>query len=149
MIEDLAGVCEVVVFPNDYEKYSSDLAEDNKIFVEGRVSLEEDKDGKLICERITSFTDVPKKLYIKFPDKEAYERQCDEMYALLAPSDGNDSVNIYIENPKQIKQLPPGKNVCCDHYLLDSLVARFGADNIGVKWDFKRMPAKSSYKYKG
>jgi len=146
MIEDLAGVCEVIVFPNDYEKYSNDLAEDNKIFVEGRVSLEEDKDGKLICERITSFTDVPKKLYIKFPDKETYEQQCDEMYALLAPSDGNDSVNIYIENTKQIKQLPPGKNVCCDRLLLDSLEARFGADNIGVKWDFKKMPSKISYK---
>ncbi|MCL2052242.1 MAG: OB-fold nucleic acid binding domain-containing protein, partial [Lachnospiraceae bacterium] len=137
MIEDLAGVCEVIVFPKDYEKYGNDLAEDNKVFVRGRVSLEEDKDGKLICERIQSFADVPKKLWIKFPDKEAYDRKSEHMFEMLAPSDGNDTVNIYIEDSKQIKRLPPGKNVCCDQLLLDSLAASFGADNIKVTYGFR------------
>ena len=136
-IEDLAGTCEVIVFPKDYEKYGNDLAEDNKVFVRGRVSLEEDKDGKLICERIQSFDDVPKKLWIKFPDKDTYERQSEQMYAILAPSDGNDIVNIYLEDSKQIKRLPPGRNVYCDRFLLDNLAGCFGEQNIKVTWDFK------------
>ena len=57
-IEDLVGNVEVVVFPRDYEKYSSLLVEDAKVFIKGRVSLEEDKDGKLICEQIVSFEDM-------------------------------------------------------------------------------------------
>ncbi|HIW80546.1 MAG TPA: DNA polymerase III subunit alpha [Candidatus Acetatifactor stercoripullorum] len=57
-IEDLVGTVEVVVFPKDYEKYSALLMEDGKVFVKGRVSLEEEKDGKLICEQIVSFADV-------------------------------------------------------------------------------------------
>lgn len=57
-LEDLVGNVEVVVFPKDYEKYSALLTEDAKIFVKGRASLEEDKDGKVICEQIVSFDEA-------------------------------------------------------------------------------------------
>ncbi len=57
-LEDLVGTVEVVVFPRDYEKYGSLLAEDAKIFVKGRVSVEEDKDAKLICEQIVGFDEA-------------------------------------------------------------------------------------------
>ncbi len=57
-LEDLVGNVEIVVFPRDYEKYGSLLKEDAKIFVKGRVSVEEDRDGKLICEQIVSFEEA-------------------------------------------------------------------------------------------
>ena len=57
-LEDLVGTIEVVVFPKDYEKFSNLLTEEAKIFVKGRVSVEEDKNGKLICEQIVSFEDA-------------------------------------------------------------------------------------------
>lgn len=57
-LEDLVGTVEIVVFPRDYEKYSQLLMEDSKIFVKGRISVEEDKDGKLICEQIVSFQEA-------------------------------------------------------------------------------------------
>ena len=57
-VEDLIGNVEVVVFPQVYERYSTLLVEDAKVFIRGRVSLEEDKDGKLICDQIISFEDV-------------------------------------------------------------------------------------------
>ena len=59
-IEDLVGNVEVVVFPRDYEKYSDMLVEDSKVFVKGRAALEEDKDGKIICEQIVSFDEAAK-----------------------------------------------------------------------------------------
>ncbi len=57
-LEDLVGTVEIVVFPRDYEKYGSLLAEDAKIFVKGHVSVEEDKDAKLICEQIVGFDEA-------------------------------------------------------------------------------------------
>ena len=57
-VEDLIGNVEVVVFPQVYERYSTLLTEDAKVFIRGRVSLEEDKDGKLICDQIISFEDA-------------------------------------------------------------------------------------------
>ncbi len=57
-LEDLVGNVEVVVFPRDYEKYGNILMEDAKVFIRGRSSIEEDKDGKLICEQIVSFEEA-------------------------------------------------------------------------------------------
>ena len=59
-LEDLVGSVEVVIFPRDYEQYSSLLTEDAKLFIRGRISVEEDKDAKLICEQIASFEDAAK-----------------------------------------------------------------------------------------
>ena len=58
MLEDLVGSVEVVVFPRDYERYAALLTEDEKVFVRGRASVEEDKDGKLICEEVRTFAEV-------------------------------------------------------------------------------------------
>ena len=57
-LEDLVGNVEVVIFPKDYEKYSTLLLEDAKIFIKGRASVEEDRDAKLICEEIVSFEEA-------------------------------------------------------------------------------------------
>ena len=54
-LEDLVGNVEIVVFPGQYEKYGTLLTEESKIFIKGRVSVEDEKDGKLICEQIISF----------------------------------------------------------------------------------------------
>lgn len=59
-LEDLVGTVEVVIFPRDYEQYSALLTEDAKLFVKGRISVEEDKDAKLICEQIAGFDEAAK-----------------------------------------------------------------------------------------
>ncbi len=137
-IEDLVGSVEVIVFPRDYEKNSDKLLEDNKVFVRGRVSLEEERDGKLICEKITAFDEIPKKLWIKFPSKEAYESKSKELLDLLADSDGKDSVIIYIEEIKAMKKLPPNWNVNADEQLAKVLSEKFGKENVKIVWDVKK-----------
>ncbi len=137
-VEDLFGSVEVVVFPQSYEKYSDKLVEDDKVFIQGRVSLEDERDGKLICERITSFDQVPRKLWIKFPDAGAFKEKEGELMALLADSDGKDSVIIYIDAMKAVKRLPPNRNVCADEVLLGKLSENYGKDNIKVVWDVKK-----------
>ena len=137
-VEDLVGSVEVIVFPRDYEKNSDKLMEDNKVFIRGRVSLEEDRDGKLICEKITAFDEIPKKLWIKFPTKEAFEQEAEQLLSLLADSDGKDGVVIYIHEPRAMKQLPPNRNVEANEALCEKLVQRYGKENIKVVWDVKK-----------
>ena len=134
-VEDLLGTVEVIVFPRDYEKNNDKLIEDNKVFIRGRAALEEERDGKLICEKMIAFEEIPKKLWIKFPDMADYEKWKEELLAMLADSDGNDSVVIYIEAIKAMKRLPPNKNVCADENLLVRLSEKFGKDNIRLVWD--------------
>ncbi len=131
-LEDLVGSVEVIVFPKTYEKYGNLLVEDNKVFIKGRVSVEEEKDGKLICESITAFNDIPKKLWIKFPTKEEFEKQQNGLYEILKNSDGKDKVVIYVENPKAIKELPANWNVDAGQELLGPLEEKFGKENVKV-----------------
>ena len=129
-LEDLVGSIEVVVFPRDYEKNSAKLIEDAKVFITGRVSAEEDKDAKLICEQITFFEDVPRKVWIKFPTKEAYEERQKELEELLWEHEGKDSVVIYIENIRAKKELPRNWNISATDEMLQNLSEHFGADNV-------------------
>ena len=71
-LEDLVGTVEVVVFPRDYEKYQSLLDEDARVLIQGRVSAEDDKASKLILERVRTFEEVPRELWLQFDDRDAY-----------------------------------------------------------------------------
>lgn len=131
-LEDLLGSVEVIVFPRDYEKYGSLLEEDNKVFIKGRVSDDEDRDSKLICESVILFEDVPRKLWIQFATMEDYMSGQGAMNDLLASSDGNDSVIIYIRDKRLKKELPRSMNVKADSELLEALAEKFGEDNVKV-----------------
>ena len=131
-VEDLVGSVEVIVFPNNYEKYSYKLAEEGKVFIQGRVSAEDERDGKLICEKITSFDELPRKVWLKFANVEEYTKREQELFAAIAESEGKDSIIIYLEDTKQIKQLPPNRNIHADSAVLDVLRAMLGQDSVRV-----------------
>ena len=131
-VEDLVGTVEVVVFPKAYEKFSDRIAEESKVFIRGRVSIEDEKDGKLICESICTFEEIPKKLWIKFPTLEHYQKEEKVLLEELSAWEGKDQVVIYIEQPKAMKTLPPGRNVSADPRLIEELGRLFGEDNIRV-----------------
>ena len=129
-LEDLVGSIEVIVFPKTYTKYGSLINEDKKVFLTGRVSGEDERDGKLICEDVVAFEEVPRQLWIQFSTKEEYEASAQDMMDIMAASEGKDTVIIYIKEPRMKKQLPPNQNVRADKALLASLEERFGAENV-------------------
>ena len=131
-LEDLLGTLEIVVFPRDYERNASLMQEDAKVFIQGRVSAEDDKASKLICEKIYPFSDVPRELWIQFADKGAYEREVAELYRILSESDGTDQVVLYIRSPKVMKRLPPSRGVKIGDELLGILNEKYGNQNVKV-----------------
>lgn len=66
-LEDLVGSMEIVVFPRDYEKNAPMMQTDARVFIQGRVSAEDDKPSKLICEKIFPFAGIPKELLDPVP----------------------------------------------------------------------------------
>lgn len=131
-LEDLVGTVEVVVFPRDYEKNVQLMNVDEKVFVQGRVSSEEEKASKLICESIYSFESVPRELWLQFDSKEDFLAKETDLYEAIRNSDGKDEVIVYIKSPKAIKRLGPSKNVKISNRLLVSLYERYGKDNVKV-----------------
>ena len=131
-IEDIHGTVEIIVFPKDYEKYRTMIVEDEKVFVRGRVSVTENEGGKVICESITSFDNMPSELWLRFDNKEQYTSLIEQIESVCAQSDGNDKVIIYLKEEKQKKVLPPSKNVKADGELQERLKELLGADNVVV-----------------
>ena len=131
-VEDLLGTVEVVVFPRDYEKNRDYLEVDSKVFVRGRVSEEDDKPSKLICEKIIPFEQTKKELWIQFPDKETFLDQEQIVYGYLADSDGNDEVVIYCAKERAVKKLPKNRNIGINEQILSRLMNHFGEKRVKV-----------------
>ena len=125
-LEDLVGTVEVVVFPRDYEKNAHMMEVDSKVFIQGRVSAEDDKPSILICDNI------PKELWIQFSGKEEYEKKVHRLYELLRQSDGEDQVVVFLKKERMMKRLPAARNVLIENALLDILTKEYGQENVKV-----------------
>ncbi len=131
-VEDLLGTVEVVVFPRDYEKNRDYLEVDSKVFVRGRVSEEDDKPSKMICEKIIPFERTKKELWIQFPDKATFLDEEQIVYGYLADSDGDDEVMIYCAKERAVKKLPKNRNIGINEQILSRLMNHFGEKRIKV-----------------
>ncbi len=125
-IEDLLGTVEVIVFPKDYEKNRDYLEEENKVFVRGRVSEEDDAPSKLICESIIPFEKTKKELWLQFDSIASFSEQEKMLYDMLSTSDGEDEVIIYCKAERAMKRLGRNRNVHADGALLSRLTNYLG-----------------------
>ena len=138
-LEDLVGSLEIIIFPRDYEKNREFLDEENKIYVKGRVNASEDTQAKLICEKIVAFSQIPKEVWIRFPDKDSFLSVEKQVYETIDNSDGNDKVIIFCQKEKAVKRLPTIYNIEADDEMLRRLGAAFGAENIKIQQNALKM----------
>ncbi|SFK87563.1 DNA polymerase III catalytic subunit, DnaE type [Lachnospiraceae bacterium KH1T2] len=130
MLEDLIGTVEVVVWPDKYAAYAPYLTPDRKVFITGTVKADDEKDGQLIANKVMTFEEMPRKLYIQFASRAEYDEKEQRLMDILRPSEGNDTVIIYLREEKQQKVLPRSQNVKCDQTLMDLLLNEFGDKNV-------------------
>lgn len=131
-IEDLFGNVEVIVFPDNYENYLSILMEDAKIFVEGRISVEEEKPAKLILEKAWSLDETIRELWIQLEDKNDYAEKNRDISRLIRQHPGRSDVVLYLKKEKAIKRLAASQRVNLDSTLTEKLIELCGADNVRV-----------------
>ena len=63
-IEDLYGQAEVIVFENAYIKAGNNLVEENIVLVDGRLSIREDDETKIVANEIKEFGEQKQKVLI-------------------------------------------------------------------------------------
>ena len=131
-VEDLVGTVEVVVFPRDYEKSQQFLNEEGRVFIQGRVSAEDDRASKLILEKIRPFDNMPREIWIQFDNKESYTQQSQELLADLRRSPGDGAVVIYLKDVKAIKKLPVGYHAQIQDSWLNYMYEKYGKTNVKV-----------------
>ena len=131
-IEDLVGTVEVLVFPKIYEKNRPSFTEENKVFVRGRASIGDDPVGKLICEEVIPFTDIPNELWLQFENQAFYESHIDDVMAALRDSDGKDRVIMYLKGERKMRRLSENWAVLAGPDLLGRLYRILGEKNVKV-----------------
>ncbi len=131
-LEDLVGTVEIVVFPRDYEKCQMFINEEAKLFIQGRVSAEDDKASKLILEKVRSFDDMPRELWIQFDSREDYTKAETGLVDDLMESRGNSTVVIYLKDVKAMKKLPPAYQVHIEDSWLDKMYEKYGSSNVKI-----------------
>ncbi|MGN0160557.1 MAG: DNA polymerase III subunit alpha [Lachnospiraceae bacterium] len=129
-LEDLYGTVEVLVFPKDYAKYRASIKEDAKVFVVGRASISGDEKGKVILSRLVPFDQVPKQLWVRFPDRATFDAEESDFNAMIANSDGKDELVVYCVAEKARKYYPKNMTVDASREFVDLLKQKYGKENV-------------------
>ena len=131
-VEDLVGNVEVVVFPRDYEKWQTLITDDARVFIQGRVNAEDDRPSKLILEKVHSFEDIPREIWIQFKDKAEYSAAEAELQSFLQSASGTSTVVIYLKDVKAMKRLPAAFCIRINEEILSELKKKYGESNVKV-----------------
>ena len=130
-LEDLVGSIEIIVFPRDFEKYRSLLKEEQKVFIRGRASISEEE-GKLILEKIVPFSELPKELWIQFPNKQEFISRHEELVETLKVYSGKSPVVVYCKEEHAMNRLSNAYWVREDEELISALIEKYGKKNIKI-----------------
>lgn len=145
-LEDIFGSMELYVFPKTLAEYSALVAEGKIVLAQGRLSLREDEDAKMICDRfdaaplpgssgeIRKAPPVPAKkskrpgYYIKVPSQSSplYDRA--KKY--LAVFDGSTPLYIYFSDTKKLLLAPASMRVSVNEVLTKELKKLLGNENV-------------------
>lgn len=153
MLEDLYDSIEMLVFPNVYSQYTHLLREGKIVLAEGRLSLTEEKDTKLVCDAVypppDAHTSLPswkepqgrppkdeKKhtsrpgLYLKVPGKNSREYRKALQY--ISIFDGATPLYLYLQDTGKLVRAPASMNLDANSVLIRELKKLLGEDCVAL-----------------
>ena len=146
-VEDLSGTMEIIVFPKVLADCRSALQDNAVVVINGRVSVKEEENAKLVAEKITPIEEYSangaaaprpaqekparKGMYLKVPSRSC--PQFAKVENLLSIFEGPLPVYIYFEDQKQLT-LAPRNLWSMEHELLTCELKRIlGDGNVAFK----------------
>lgn len=132
-LEDLYGTVECIVFPTTYRQYGDLINEDSLVIIEGKISLNEEDDPKIICERIRKLNkSAEETMYLKI-EKDNTATIFNMIKEILGKYKGEVPVCVYMEEKDKtvMAQRELWVNIE-DDLLLDELIEILGKDNVKV-----------------
>ena len=146
-VEDLSGTMEIIVFPKVLADCRSALQDNAVVVINGRVSVKEEENAKLVAEKITPIEEYSangaaaprpaqekparKGMYLKVPSRSC--PQFVKVENMLSIFEGPLPVYIYFEDQKQLT-LAPRNLWSMEHELLTCELKRIlGDGNVAFK----------------
>ena len=101
-LEDLYGSVECIVFPQTYDRFNEFLFEDGFVVIDGRLSMSEVEEPKIICEKIRELKQYKMdKIYLKIP-KNKDINVFEQIKPILKEHAGDIPVYVYLESEKRM-----------------------------------------------
>ncbi len=132
-LEDLYGAVECIVFPTTYDRYSRLIEEDSLVVIEGKISLNEEEEPKIICEKISPLNKYKKgKVYLKISKGKSLNT-FSLIKEVLFKFRGETPVYVYLE--EEGKTVMAQRELWVDmeqKSLFTELIKILGEDNVKV-----------------
>ena len=87
----------------------------------------------MICNQIMAFQELPKEVWIQFPDKEAYFTEERSLKEELKAYPGKNAVIVYCKAERAVNRLGHDWMVASDQNLIYALEERYGKKNIRLR----------------
>ena len=138
-LDDRYGEVEVIVFAKQYSAFSSEIFEENAVFIEGTVSYEDADEVRILLSSIrpltnnAEFNSAPKREQTLYVRVETRDTKCVNVLtrmALLNP--GNTRIAVYEMVSKTYLALKDVK-ISPTEKVLSRLKATFGDSNVILK----------------
>ncbi|WP_024833686.1 DNA polymerase III subunit alpha [Ruminiclostridium josui] len=132
-LEDLFGTMELIVFPTVYEKFTQLLQPESIIIVNGRLSVREDEQPKIIAEEVLPIKGLQEKgVYLTLPEHFPKEDGV-ALRALLKYFSGTTPIYVTKKNQKIFKKLDRQYWIYVNNVIMEELVNRLGEENVLLK----------------
>ena len=147
VLEDMFGSIELLIFPNVLSRYGDLVAEGKIVQAEGRISVTEDKDSKIVCEQLSPAPSPDGKgkgekhpeqahrakrpgLYLKLSGKE--DPRYRKAMRYIAVFDGTTPLYLYFSDRKKLLLAPGRFRVSVNDVLVRALKDLLGESNVAV-----------------
>ena len=128
-VEDLHGSCEVIVFDSCYSQCSNILCEDSIVLVEGRLSIREDEEAKIVARTISELKEKKnKKLNLNITNLN--EEQKEKLRGAIRYFAG-DNNNIILQIENQQTKTPAG-GIYLTQEILKEFEELIGQENVSI-----------------
>ena len=143
-LEDLYGTVEIVLFPKTFVQYASLVREGDVIAVSGTLSVEDEKDAKILVNSVFKPGSVPPQpqkkatvkqskrrgLYLKFESKD--DPRIEKANIILSIFDGDVPLYFYYLDEQKYHRMPSGNSVSVNDTMLGELRRILGDKNVAV-----------------
>jgi len=138
-LEDFSGSAENIAFASVFEKYSSLIKKDSLVFIVGQVSIQEEKEPKILCEEIIPLAEAKEKfartVCMNFNLHDIQINTLSEIKKIVQKNQGNCQILIHLTNGDEREFIIRSKSyfVTPSHQLLTSIRNLIGSENVWIE----------------
>lgn len=131
-LEDVLGTIEVIVFPNIYEKGAHYFDEDRIVLIDGKVTLKEEEDAKMICEKVVGMEEFGQTVILRLSQEQRTKDVRRKLLYIFGNYKGNATVVVESLETGEQKPFPSRYNVQINGGIIHDLSLLLGKECVVV-----------------